>query len=208
MTSWHVNEGLAPLVGQMHSAFPGIVIGTIGDAAHQAEKSDHNPNAAGRVNAADLMLGKAFTETAAIALLPFLIADKRTHYVIHDRRIWTSETGRWSSYGGANPHTGHVHISVNDSAHTDTRPWVISAGKISMTKIETVWPALQQGDLDQLLPGYDQITRWQRITGAVDDGVWGPATTAAIAKFCKIPAARATKMTETIFRELLGLPEA
>lgn len=80
--------------------------------------------------------------------------------------------------------------------------------KVTMTKITTAWPALQQGDRDQLLPGYDNITRWQRITGATDDGIWGPATTAAIAKFCKIAESHATKMTETIFRQLLGLPEA
>lgn len=123
--SWHVNEGLAPLIAQVKAEHPGIVVGTIGDAAHASEVSDHNPNAAGRVNAADFMLGTHFTENDAIALIPWLIKDPRTHYVIHDRKIWTSETRAWKAYTGTDPHTNHIHESVKDSAHTDSAPWNI-----------------------------------------------------------------------------------
>lgn len=126
MADWRVNEGLMPLIVQMRTAHGNIVIGTIGDAAHRGETSDHNPNAAGRVNAADFMLGTAFTETQAVALLPWLVRDERTHYVIHDRKIWTSETRAWLPYAGTDPHTNHIHLSVKDSAHTDTKPWVIA----------------------------------------------------------------------------------
>lgn len=131
MSGWHLNEGLAPLVDQLHAKYPGIVIGTIGDAKHRSEVSDHNPNAAGRVNAADPMIGPAFTEADALALIPFLIADPRTKYLIHDRRIWrdpdghkASESG-WHDYDGDDPHTGHIHLSVWDSAHTIPKPWTL-----------------------------------------------------------------------------------
>lgn len=124
--AWHVNEGLAPLIAQLKAAHPGIVIGTIGDAAHRNEASDHNPNAAGRVNAADPMLGPVFSASQAHALSRFLIADPRTHYVIWNHDIWTSETRAWKAYSGSDPHTNHVHLSVHDSAHTNTRPWVIA----------------------------------------------------------------------------------
>lgn len=65
MTSWRVNEGLDPLLSEVRAAHPGIVIGTIGDAAHRAEKSDHNPNAAGRVNAADFMISTGPSQARA-----------------------------------------------------------------------------------------------------------------------------------------------
>lgn len=129
MTAWEVNPGLAPLIHQLEMAHPGIVIGTIGDAAHRAEKSDHNPNAAGRVNAADLMIGPHFLESAAGALLPWLVRDARTHYVIHNRKIWTTETRAWLVYGGTDPHTNHIHLSVIDAAYKNTKPWVISPPK-------------------------------------------------------------------------------
>jgi hypothetical protein len=204
-TAWHVNEGLAPLVGQLESAHPGMVIGTIGDKAHREEVSDHNPNAAGRVNAADLMLGKAFTEAAALALLPFLIADSRTHYVIHNRRIWTSETGAWEPYYGDDPHTNHVHESVKDSAHNNTAPWKITPRKVTMHKLDTAWPEIGQGDSDDQLDGYNVIYRLQKITGAAADGDWGPETTAQIAAWCKISKSKATKLTEAIYRQVMGL---
>ncbi len=129
MTAWEVNPGLDPLLGELRAAHPGIVIGTIGDAAHRAEKSDHNPNAAGRVNAADLMIGPHFLEAAAGALLPYLVRDARTHYVIHNRKIWTTETRAWLTYGGTDPHTNHIHLSVIDAAYKNTKPWVISPPK-------------------------------------------------------------------------------
>lgn len=129
MTAWHVNEGLAPLIAEVAKDFPGIVIGTIGDEEHEHETSDHDPNSAGRVNAADLMLGKAFTEADALALIPFLIVDARTKYLIHDRKIWRSPRGHaaslvgWHTYTEPDPHTNHVHISVWDDAYRHTQPW-------------------------------------------------------------------------------------
>lgn len=128
---WHVNEGLAGLVVQLLNRYRFMTIGTIGDAQHRSEVSDHNPNAAGRVNAADLMLGRFFTEADALELIPFLITDPRTKYLIHDRRIWRDPVGHtaaeagWHDYTGTDPHTDHIHLSVWDSAHTSTGPWTL-----------------------------------------------------------------------------------
>jgi hypothetical protein len=131
VTKWHVNEGLVPLIAQEKTAHPGMVVGTIGDEAHQHEQSDHDPNAAGRVNAADFMIDAAFTDSDAFLMVPFLLDDKRTKYVIWRRRIWRSPRGHvssqvgWHDYTGSDPHTGHVHLSVWDDAHTDTTPWIL-----------------------------------------------------------------------------------
>lgn len=169
MIPWHVNEGLAPLITQIKAAHPGIVVGTIGDEAHQQRTSDHNPNSAGRVNAADYMLGPAFPEAAALALLPFLIADARTHYVIHDRRIWESENPGWVPYAG-DPHTSHIHHSVKDSAYTDPSPWRITA-----RLLELATPPMT---------GDDVRTLQRKLGGGLDvDGIYGPATAAAVRSY-------------------------
>src|SRR4051812_27906350 len=146
MTAWHVNEGLAPLIAEMKATYHGIVIGTIGDAAHQHEHSDHNPNAAGRVNAADFMLGTSFTENDAIHVIPWLVTDSRTKYLIHDRKIW--QNGAWTTYVGNDPHTNHIHLSVFDIAYKNTKPWGIASRKVEMINFEVSMPILHEGDRD------------------------------------------------------------
>lgn len=171
MSDWHVNEGLAPLVAEAEGAYPGIVVGTIGDAAHRHEVSDHNPNAAGRVNAADLMLGPAFTEAQAQALIPFLIADHRTKYLIHDRRIWRSPQGHtaaeagWHDYDGDDPHTNHIHESVWDSAHTDPSAWILEDDMASPEEYaRAVWDATELDPLSTTKPqGTGRTGGWLRM---------------------------------------------
>lgn len=94
--------------------------GIMGDASHQARKSDHNSG-----NALDVGIiperGPLGDHIAAV-----LITDSRTKYVIWNRRIWTRDRG-WHAYTGASPHTGHVHISIYDGARNDMRPWLSTA---------------------------------------------------------------------------------
>lgn len=142
--AWHLNEGLVPLNAALKTEFRGLEIGTIGDEEHQDEESDHNPNAAGRVNADDIMLGPAFTESDADALIPYLIGDRRTKYLIHDRLIWRDPTGHsrkesgWHAYTLSDPHTNHIHLSVWDSAHTSTGPWRIDMTPEDLLASDTI----------------------------------------------------------------------
>lgn len=48
--------------------------------------------------------------------------DPRVKYLIFNRRIWTPEKGV-DIYTGSNPHTKHIHISINDKCGNDTSPW-------------------------------------------------------------------------------------
>lgn len=86
-----------------------VVVGWIGDPAHQAECSDHNKDSAGVVHAIDPMVTGARAQA--------IVDECRAHgldlqYVIHNGVIWSITVG-WAPrvYLGADRHTNHVHIS-------------------------------------------------------------------------------------------------
>jgi hypothetical protein len=136
--SWREANSLVTLLGQINAAYPNrnkASDGTIGDAAHQASASDHNPNAAGVVCALDI------TQDPASGCDTFLIADairrnrqKDLKYIISNRRIagaWSN--WQWQVYTGSDPHTNHMHVSVgvgydgqSTPPYDDTDPWDIS----------------------------------------------------------------------------------
>lgn len=102
--------------------------GWIGDAAHQARVSQHNPNDAGVVCAIDI------TEDLAVGLdcgrlMAELDAsnDPRIYYIIHDHKIDNSNDVT-TEYTGPNPHEKHLHISVRylePDLYDDPRTWAI-----------------------------------------------------------------------------------
>lgn len=135
MADWTVSPILVPLIDEVRAEHPGIVIGTIGDAAHTAEGSgsDHNPDQWGFVCAADPMIGPHFTEADAEYLFDRVTemirgGDKRPAFAIYKRRIVSSTVspGVIRGYAGSNPHTDHVHISVpHGSRPHPTTSWEI-----------------------------------------------------------------------------------
>lgn len=103
--------------------------GWIGDAAHAARTSDHNPNVRGSVNAIDV--DRDGIDVAE--LLAAFQAHQSAQYWIFNRQIANRSTG-WSrrDYTGSNPHTGHVHLSIrqNATAEQDTTGWGLRPGSI------------------------------------------------------------------------------
>lgn len=114
---------------------------------------------------------------------------------------------------------GGDYVSRNDPMH-----WEIVGSRAAVRRLaaklradaapprEVEWltmdvkvPVLKQGDDDAKLDGYNRITRIQRIIGAEDDGVWGPATTKEIAAWCGLPVAQCKVLTEEIYRKVFGL---
>lgn len=105
--------------------------GWIGDAAHQARPSDHNPDSRGLVHALDIDedFGKPGDALAfADQLIALARAGKdggRLKYVVYENRIasatypdkaWRWRAGNWG-------HTKHIHVSFTDKAERDGSPF-------------------------------------------------------------------------------------
>ncbi len=106
--------------------------GSIGDTAHSARTSDHNP-ADGWVCAVDLDDDGDSTPILGVDLLVnHLVAsrDPRVKYVIRNGRIWQPTTG-WRTYTGINSHSQHAHISIwnTPNARDDVSAWWPTAAR-------------------------------------------------------------------------------
>lgn len=124
---WYLAPSLIALGNEINARWPNrdtASDGAIGDASHQARTSDHNPDwsAGGVVRAIDVDNNGIDVQE----LLDATIRDQRVWYVIWNRHIY-SRTYGWAkrAYDGADPHTGHVHISINHTkaAETDVSRW-------------------------------------------------------------------------------------
>jgi hypothetical protein len=138
---WRVAKALLTLRDQVNAMAPNRrkkSDGTIGDPAHATRASDHNPwvrdGASGVVTAMDITHdAPGGCDAGALAEAILASRDPRVKYVIFNRRIAshlqkgaTAPFG-WRPYGGSNPHTHHVHISVREeqTAYDATDPWTI-----------------------------------------------------------------------------------
>lgn len=134
---------LVTLRAEFDAVAPGRVRGAdgwIGDPAHQARTSDHNPRPDGAVLALDIDStgpwpgGELWFDDAVRSIVdrereawlsPTGVC--RLQYVIWDRRIaHIDDDLAWKPYtGSADPHTGHAHFSArhNRAGNTATAPW-------------------------------------------------------------------------------------
>lgn len=126
---WRLARSLEVLRSELRSRWPGTTFWTIGDDNH-GEWSDHSPNAAGVVCAADI-LGDGGMDLDWFAEYIRTCGHRDLDYVIHRDRI-ASAGGPWRNYFGA--YHSHVHVSVGDGPdghatggydHTD--PWGIAS---------------------------------------------------------------------------------
>lgn len=203
MPDWYLDKGLKTLSKQLRNMYPGITIWSLGDEDHQGRPSDHNPEADGSVDAIDLKVGGAFTRAEADKLVAILVArrDKRIAYIIWRGRIISSTVSpwKWRDYDGSNPHNDHIHISVNDRHESDGSEWnltMVPEKVIPVARFNVELPLVGEGDSDEERPGYDVITRIQKLANVKADGWWGPKTSAALGY---------KRMTEDRYRALFGL---
>ncbi len=98
--------------------------GILGDQSHKARRSDHNEG-----NAFDLTSdpGKGVDCTVIAERLRWRAAsgeEPRITYLIWNRQIASPKDGwRWRAYTGSNPHTKHLHVSIDPASRADTRDW-------------------------------------------------------------------------------------
>jgi hypothetical protein len=138
-STWRVAASLLHLRDQINAAWPArnkASDGTIGDAAHQAGTSDHNPRVVSALGTTPVVLALDVThdpghgcDTYAVAEQLRLSRDRRISYVISNHRITGPSHGwNWGPYGGTDPHTNHMHVSVAAAAVADyTADWRIKA---------------------------------------------------------------------------------
>lgn len=131
MPDWRVARSLDVLLDQINEAYPGrskASDGSIGDVAHVSRTSDHNPHI--QLGGVGIVSARDFTHDPAAGFDAHAFADAlrrsgdlRIKYVISDRRMFSSYVsgGRapweWRPYVGSNPHTQHVHVSVQPVAN-------------------------------------------------------------------------------------------
>lgn len=152
-------RGGARLRDQVNDRFPNRDTrsdGWIGDAAHAARLSDHNPDRAGVVHAIDLDenmgVGRWRNGATAQRLASELVAyaasglpgSNRVKYVVYENHIasptyraawWTWRPGSWG-------HTAHIHVSFTDHADHDARVWPLPVLAMSRTQAATWATAL------------------------------------------------------------------
>ena len=192
--AWHLAPALAQLRAEVNKKWPKrskASDGTIGDPAHSARVSDHNPNGRGSVNAMDITARGIDTGT--------LIAVAKKHpsvrYIIHNRRIMNRDIGNFAArpYRGANPHTQHVHISLYQSATAENRKqsWGlanakavtgVSGGGSSSPTYKTVSGSTP---LVKLYHKGEPVKRIQKAVGVKADSYYGPSTVKAVKKWQK-----------------------
>lgn len=157
--------------------------GWIGDTAHAARPSDHNPDARGIVHALDLTNDPANGfDAGKFAEMLLRRQDIRLKYVISNRRIGSGPAGPspgvWRAYSGSNAHEKHCHISCMIAGEDDTRLWVFDPVKVVPVPGAEIVPARE---LYYSLDGPD-VAELQRLLGLTPNGFFGYGTAAAVVK--------------------------
>ena len=138
--NWNLSPCLIDLMAETDRRFPGrssASDGSIGDPSHQARVSDHNPKdprPPGWVDAVDITDDDAAGCDVG-RLVHHLVAsrDRRVKYLIHKGTIWKAYPSNgvpaWTPtpYTGVNPHTKHVHVSIQPGERFYTGAWWAAA---------------------------------------------------------------------------------
>jgi Transglycosylase SLT domain len=151
---WRVANSLDRLLEQVNQLAPNrkkASDGSIGDPNHQRRNSDHNPwvidGTLGVVTARDITHDpKNGCDAQAIADAIVASKDKRVKYIIWNKRICNSQVSpwKWRAYGGANPHTKHIHISVlpQKSKYDDESNWNLTEVALANVRSEFEAPKI------------------------------------------------------------------
>lgn len=137
-------KSLVTLIDQVDAKWPNRAKhsdGSIGDTAHAARASDHNPGDDRVVEALDITHDPANgVDTWRLAEIFRQNQDQRIDYVISNGRVFVGLHGKWNGknvgpwnwikYTGTNSHAQHVHVSVDprQAIYDLTNPWKLTIG--------------------------------------------------------------------------------
>lgn len=179
-------KGIRVLRNNVQAKRPGMTIYGVGDKAHQAGVSGHNPDDTPGVRAEDqdsdniaewraldFMIGGGFTASDAQKLYNDLSSkpanQKRLLYVIYNEKIRrASRNWQEDRYTGKNPHKDHVHASGEADADSNESPWELSDWGDGGSQVP---PNIDEPlEVDGKL-GPKTITKWQKVMGTTIDGI-------------------------------------
>lgn len=205
--SWRLARSLVTFRDQVNKKWPTrdkSWDGTIGDTAHAARKSDHNPDSDGVVKAIDITHDPAHGLNAGVLAESLRMSkDDRIAYIIWNRHISNPDIdgGAWRRYDGKNPHDHHMHLSVKKAYCDLEGAWAGIGNAISIDAPTGIpappLPLLRYGmrgpavSVLQRLLGikpttyFDDTTvkavkAFQQSTKIVDDGIVGIYTWTAL----------------------------
>lgn len=185
--------------------------GWIGDAAHQARRSDHNPDPRGVVHAIDVDRDGIDPKL----VVRCAIGHPTVEYVIFDRTIWSRRAGfQPRRYTGDNPHTGHVHVSGRYGAEfEDNRaPWGVATAPVPVASAAPIVGRPGSRTLRLIQPrmrGTD-VAFVQRFIGpkrcGPADGTYGPHTEAGVRWYQQMRGIQITGVCDAITFRQMGIP--
>lgn len=144
--AWVVDKSLDVLLAQINAAAPSrdkSSDGSIGDPAHAATVSAHNPQDTedssdgndpdNQVDARDITHDPRFagSDMAQVTEAIRMSKDRRVRLVIFNKRIFASyatatrPAWAWGPYIGQNDHSKHAHVETNDVHNDELQPWSI-----------------------------------------------------------------------------------
>jgi hypothetical protein len=205
--SWYLAPSLAVLRAEINARWPNrdhASDGTIGDAAHSATTSDHNPNSRGSVDAMDV-------DEDGIDFNVIFAAIKKhpsSRYVIYERKLYHRLRGwRPEAYTGPNPHDHHFHLSIDQTrtAEQDTRPWGL-LGASGTTYMGDDMIGLKRGDESEEVLGLQYVLADAGFDPGAKDRKYGAQVSAAVLACRKSLGSSATdgdEITGTAYAQIL-----
>lgn len=145
--------------------------GWIGDPAHAARSSQHNPDGDSTVDARDITHDPA-NDCDIEDIFGRIVKkkDRRVRNLIWNRRILAGNSGPspwvWREYNGSNPHTKHGHIDVLDQFQDDESPWLEEGLMIVVSreefdalreKVDAIWTAVYEKVDGKTIEATDQL---------------------------------------------------
>lgn len=180
MSDWYEAPSLARLKTALNTRWPGrdhSSDGSIGDTAHQARRSDHNPAPPSMVvRARDI--DKDGVHIPTVLAAAFLHPSVR--YVIFNRKIYHVDSRfKPKKYTGSNPHTGHIHVSIQPTkaAESSKVDWAPISAAFTWKLLKSGMKGAEVRQLQAYLNGHGAALSL--------DGDFGPATLSAVKAFQK-----------------------